>query len=53
MYKGGEGSVLCSGASVTGNAAVDGGGLYVVGNSTVVEWACDLGSNSALSGPAM
>lgn len=52
LHKEGAGNVSCSGASVVGNKAVDGGGAYVVANATV-EWACELGANSALSGPAM
>lgn len=52
MYKSGAGNTSCSGASVTHNRAVDGGGAYLNQNATV-EWSCDLTGNRALSGAAM
>lgn len=47
----GPGTVTCTGASIRGNRAVDGGGAYV--DHGTLNWACDLVKNSALSGPAM
>lgn len=52
LYNRGVGVVSCTGGSVEGNQAVDGGGVYIVKNATL-DWACDLKENTALSGPAM
>lgn len=52
MFKDGDGSTSCSGASVERHTGVDGGAVYIV-DDAVIEWECDLVGNSALSGPAM
>lgn len=52
LYTDGEGTTSCKGASVEESNAVDGGGVYAV-DGAMVDWECNLLSNSALSGPAM
>lgn len=52
LYKEGKGSTRCSGATVEGNSALDGGAIYVL-DDTTLEWECDLIGNAALSGPGM
>lgn len=52
LYKEGEGSTSCSGASIEHHEGVDGGAIYAV-DGAVLDWECDLIKNSALAGPAM
>lgn len=52
LYKEGPGNTSCTGASILGHTGVDGGAIYAV-DKAVLDWACDLGNNLALAGPAM
>ncbi|CAN0005479.1 unnamed protein product [Ectocarpus fasciculatus] len=52
LYKEGEGTASCTGASVTGHRGVDGGAVYA-GEGAKLEWGCDLVNNYALAGPAI
>ena len=52
MYKEGKGNASCEGASILEHNGVDGGAIYAVEDAKL-EWACDLGENTALAGPAM
>ncbi|CAM9293851.1 unnamed protein product, partial [Laminaria digitata] len=52
LYKKGEGTASCEGASILGHEGVDGGAIYAV-EDAVLDWACDLVDNKALAGPAM
>lgn len=52
MYAEASGNTSCEGASVEGNIAVNGGAIYAV-DGAVVDCACHLIGNEALSGPAM
>ncbi|CAN0099803.1 unnamed protein product, partial [Laminaria digitata] len=52
LYKEGAGETSCTGASIVGHDAVDGGAIYAVDGATV-HWACDIRDTSAISGPAM
>lgn len=48
----GAGTTSCEGGSVEKHRGVDGGAVYAV-EDAVVDWACHLIDNEALSGPAM
>lgn len=48
----GEGDATCKRASILGHKSVVGGAIYAVGSADLT-WACDIGNNFALSGPAM
>ena len=52
LYNNGKGTASCTNASILRHEGVDGGAIYAVDGATL-EWACDLGENSALAGPAM
>lgn len=52
LYKEGEGETSCTGASILQHQGVDGGAIHAV-DGAVLDWACDIGNNSALAGPAM
>lgn len=52
LYVEGDGVTTCEGGSVEKNSGFDGGAIYAV-KANVVEWACHLIGNEALSGPAM
>lgn len=52
LYKEGDGTATCEGATIRLNQGVDGGAIYAV-EDAVLDWACDLIGNSALAGPAM
>lgn len=52
LYKIGEGHTSCSGATIDSHTGVDGGAIYAVDEATL-DWQCDLGRNTAVSGPAM
>lgn len=52
LYTAGDGLSSCKGSSVVDNNAVEGGAIYAV-EDAVVDWACHLVNNRALSGPAM
>lgn len=52
LYKEGEGTGTCNGASILASKGVDGGAIYAVHNA-VLHWNCHLKDNAALAGPAM
>ncbi|CAM9587167.1 unnamed protein product [Ectocarpus fasciculatus] len=52
LYKAGEGTAACSGATVLRHVGVDGGAIYAVDGANL-EWECHLRGNSALIGPAI
>ena len=52
MYVEGDGNTSCIGTTVEKNSAVDGGAIYAV-DDAVLDWACALIGNEAITGPAM
>lgn len=52
LYAEGSGNTICEGASVVRNRGVLGGAIYAI-DEAVVDCACHLIGNEALSGPAM
>ncbi|CAM9101274.1 unnamed protein product, partial [Laminaria digitata] len=52
LYKGGAGETSCTGASILGHEAVDGGAIYAVDDATV-HWECDIRDTSAITGPGI
>lgn len=52
LHKEGAGETSCKGASIQHNRAADGGAMHVVDGATV-DWACDIRSNTAITGGAM
>ena len=52
LYKKGRGHVLCMGASIRQQTALEGGAIYAVDGANIT-WTCDMANNSATLGTAM
>lgn len=52
LHKNGKGNCSCSGSTIEGHIALDGGAVYAF-DDAVLDWQCNLVGNFALSGPAL